>query len=76
LAAVQAAYPASKADQLIEKAKYRDPDRLGNPAEELARLINFSGKVGRATKISKHLNLDINRSHSFNVLRSKVQEFA
>lgn len=76
LSAVQAAYPASKADQQIKKAKYRAPDRLGNPSEELAKLINVSGKVGRATRISKYLNLAANRSHSFNVLRSKVKELA
>jgi hypothetical protein len=49
--------------------KYRDPDALGNPAEELFRLTsNRYDKVSGSRAIGPCLNLEANLSKSFNVL--------
>lgn len=57
-------------------AKFRDPDHLGNAAEELGRILESSEqKLKWARMISPHLSLDgSNRSHSFNVLISGVRK--
>lgn len=74
LEAVEKAYPQSNASSYVERSKFRNPDTLGNASEELTKLTSTHSKVGRALKISTHLNLDTNRSPSFNILRSKVKE--
>lgn len=58
------------------KGKFGDPDRLGNAAEELGRLLSSSEqKLKWARTISPYLALDgSNRSHSFNVLISGVRK--
>ena len=55
-------------------AKFRDPDHLGNAAEELGRILSSSEqKLKWARTISPHLTLDgSNRSRSFNVLIAGV----
>ncbi len=55
------------------KKKYRKPDTLGNPSEEIKKICNNSySKVGDARKISKFLSLTENKSHSYNVFLSAV----
>lgn len=63
--AVRTAYP--RCDFSNETAAYRNPDRLGNAAEELARLTGDRTKVGRARLIAPHLEPERNRSRSFQV---------
>lgn len=48
-------------------AKYRNPDCMKNPADELARLTGDSTKVGRARLIAPNLTPERNRSRSFQV---------
>jgi len=68
LAAVGAGLNCPKVSQQQEKAKYRAPDKLANPAQELAKLADYQ-KVTGSRAIAAHLKLDgSNRSHSFNVL--------
>lgn len=52
------------------KRKYRSPDRLGNPVQELCRLTgNSYQKIQGSRNISEYMKLDhTNTSHSFNVL--------
>lgn len=64
LEAIRQAYPQKK---IQNKAKFRNPDNLGNASQELGRLINTKAKVQRATKISQHFDLTENKSKSFNV---------
>ncbi len=57
-------------------AKYRNPDKLGNPTEEIEKLFNGSyAKVGHARKISAEMNLDINKSNSFKVFMKTLRAF-
>ncbi len=64
LEAIRQAYPQKK---IQNKAKFRNPDNLGNASQELERLINTKAKVQRAERISQHFDLTKNKSKSFNV---------
>ena len=64
LDAIRQAYPQKK---IQNKAKFRNPDNLGNASQELERLINTKAKVQRAGRISQHFDLTKNKSKSFNV---------
>ncbi len=48
-----------------QTAKYRDPDRLTNAADELTSLTGSASKVDRAGKIAAHLEPASNASRSF-----------
>ncbi|WP_300666969.1 DUF4276 family protein [Desulfoluna sp.] len=51
------------------KSKFRDPDRLGNPSEELIKVTRkHYQKVSGSRAIGPHLSLEDNRSTSFNAL--------
>lgn len=73
LAAVSVAYDLPHLTRLSEKAKFRNPDRLSNAADELQKLVEGYQKVGGARAIAPHLNLADNRSRSFNVFLEGVQ---
>jgi hypothetical protein len=54
--------------------KYRNPDNLGNPSDELVRLTKGGyQKVAGSRAIGIHLDLTRNRSHSFSVLVSGIR---
>jgi hypothetical protein len=56
------------------KAKYRDPDSIINPSDELEKLTNGQYQhVMGSRSIAPHLSLDNNTSHSFNVLISGIK---
>lgn len=55
-------------------ARFRDPDRLTSPAEELKRLTNGKfQKLAGARAIAPHLRLDGNRSISFGHLLTGIE---
>jgi len=73
LAAVEAGMNCRGLSNLQKKSKYRTPDNLTNPAQELAKLADSKKadyqKVAGSRDIAAHMKLDgSNRSHSFNVL--------
>lgn len=54
--------------------KFRTPDALGNPAEELFRLTsNVYDKVSGSRSIAPYLDLEANLSNSFNVLLAGIR---
>lgn len=65
-----------------ERRKYRDPDRLANPVQELERMTgNRYQKVSGSREIGRHLSVDGsgatgNRSHSFRVFVSGLRKLA
>jgi len=68
LAAVEAGLNRRGVSKQQEKSKYRTPDTISNPAQELTKLVDYQ-KVAGSRAIAPHLKLDgSNRSHSFNVL--------
>ena len=57
-----------------ERAKYRRPDRIANPVQELRRLTNERyQKIAGSRDIGLHLSPDANRSHSFTVFVSGLR---
>ncbi|MGL5795601.1 MAG: DUF4276 family protein [Waterburya sp.] len=49
------------------KEKYRDPDRISNAKQELKKIAPNYQPISGSRAIARHLNLDNNKSHSFNV---------
>ena len=74
LKAVSKAYNMDKLSKLQEKQKFRDPDKLNNASAELEILVSDSRKVERARKIASFINLENNRSHSFNVFIEGIKK--
>ena len=74
LAAVEMGLSVSGLANKQEKSKYRTPDNLGNPVEELSKLTkNRYQKISGSRAIGPHLKIDgTNRSHSFNVLLAGI----
>ena len=76
LAAVERAL-GKKVSGQQQKSKFRNPDRLSNPAQELEKLTdNTYQKVSGSRAISPHLSLTDNRSHSFSVFVAAMQRLA
>ena len=75
LAAVQQATGASVA-HLQRRQKFRDPDLLGSPSGELARLVPGYSKVRGAREIGALLDLAGNRSTSLRVFVEGVLRLA
>ncbi len=74
LAAVEAGLEIPGLSTHQHKAKYRQPDRIANPAEELIRLTAYQ-KVSGSRAIAPHLSLDgSNRSNSFQVLVDGIKK--
>lgn len=73
LAAVAQAIGPDNLAQHQRKAKYRDPDQLGSPSQELKRLAPAYQKVSGSRAIGTVLNIEQNHSHSFNALIHGVQ---
>ncbi|MDB5255872.1 MAG: hypothetical protein JWM14_567 [Chitinophagaceae bacterium] len=74
-AAVKQAYPTFKSEQFIKKAKYRNPD-LCNASFELRQILPEFQKVTSANKIGHFLDLNNNKSESFNQFVSGIMNFA
>lgn len=76
LTAVARAYPLAGRILRATPRTYPDPDRMTNAADELRKLTEVPGKVGRAKAISAHLNVEANLSHSFQVFVSGLRNIA
>jgi hypothetical protein len=76
LVAVEQGLNLSKLAHQQNKKKFRNPDYLSNPAQELSTLTRGTyQKVMGSRTISKYLNLSKNRSRSFNVLIQGISSF-
>ena len=71
--AVASAFDRPALGKLAAKATYRQPDNLGSPSQELARLIPGYQKRDGARRIAPHVEAQRNTSRSFQALRSAVQ---
>ena len=73
LAAVERAFPGHRLQQLAEKSAYRDPDAIVKPSDRLEDLIpGFYKGVGAKT-IPQHMDIERNRSRSFQVFIQAVR---
>jgi len=74
LESVEAAMCVSNLARQQNSRKFREPDRLGTPSNELKKLVPRYQKISGARSIGKHLHLKGNRSHSFNVFISGINK--
>ncbi len=74
LAAVEVGLNIQGLTQHTRKAKYRNPDAIVNPADELMKLTGgIYQKVSGSRAIGPHLNLEGNTSNSFKVLIAGIR---
>ena len=74
--AVAQAYDKPSLAMNQRKAKYRSPDQLGSPSEELDKALHGYQKRDGARRITPHLDLESNRSNSFSVLIQSLRDIA
>jgi hypothetical protein len=75
LQAVEKGLKISRLSKLQNNRKYREPDKVTNPAQELMNLTkNYYQKVSGSRAIGKYLSLENNLSHSFNVLVKAIKD--
>ena len=72
LAAVSEAYGVNL-NHLAAKSKYRNPDSIDHPKQELKRYIPQMGQIEGARRIASHMNLEGNTSRSFQVFVQGVK---
>jgi hypothetical protein len=75
LAAVEKAFSINNLSAKQRNKKYKDPDRLTNPSEELAKLVKGYRKVSGAKKIAAHMTVEQNRSSSFNCFVRGISDY-
>lgn len=68
LTAVAQAFARHGLAQKQQRSKYRTPDHLANPAEELKKLVPEYQKLSGSRSIAPYMDPDNNRSASFNAL--------
>lgn len=73
---VGTAFGQPKLTKLTLKAIYQDPDRLGDPVNELRKVIPEYQKRDGARRIGPLLSQASNRSHSFQVFIEAIQRLA
>ncbi len=75
LAAVEKGLGISGIASKQNNSKYRAPDKLGSPSQELSQLTSgLYHKLAGSRAIAPHLTLGSNRSHSFNILLSGIRK--
>ena len=73
LAAVSAAY-AKDLTYLQNRAKYREPDKIENPKQELKRYVPKLSQIDGARRIAQNMDIAANTSYSFGVFVQGVRE--
>jgi Domain of unknown function (DUF4276) len=76
LEAVAHAFDKPRIAQLASKRKYRNPDRLASPSNELFRLLGKYSKIAGAREVGAHIDVSRNRSRSFQTFIAAVQRLA
>ncbi|MHB1462831.1 MAG: DUF4276 family protein [Armatimonadota bacterium] len=76
LAAVEKAYRISGLTSQQDKARYRQPDRHINGSQMMRKLVPEFEKISGARTIAPHLNIDVNRSPSFNAFVDGVRRIS
>jgi hypothetical protein len=71
LESIEKIYPESRAGQFMNKSKFRVPDNL-NGAQEMSYLTRKFSKSHASRELGKIINLENNRSNSFNHLISGI----
>lgn len=75
LQAVSRAFDKPNIVRLQQKKKFRNPDQLPNPVQELEKLIEYQ-KISGSRKIAPYMDIDNNSSISFNMLINGIKKVA
>jgi hypothetical protein len=73
--ALASAFQRPELRRLGDRARFRDPDAIGQPARALAEQVEEFQKVSGARRMRQHLSRD-NRSRSFQVLMDGIERLA
>lgn len=73
LESVERAYAKDGIAEMKSRAKYRNPDTLANPSEEMHKLIPEFVKLDGARRLGRELTLDSSSSRSFRVFVEGVK---
>lgn len=65
--ALARAFEDERLGDIGNEARYRDPDAVAQPSDELSRLVPAFQKVSGARLMARHLSRERNRSRSFRV---------
>ena len=68
LAAVGQAFNKANLGKQQKGKKFRNPDMLSNPVQELQKLVPDYQKLSGSRKIASQMKIDANKSESFNAL--------
>ena len=68
LAAVGQAFDKANLGKQQKGKKFRNPDMLSNPVQELQKLVPDYQKLSGSRKIASQMKIDANRSESFNAI--------
>lgn len=68
LAAVGQAFDKANLGKQQKGKKFRNPDMLSNPVQELQKLVPDYQKLSGSRKIASQMKIDANKSESFNEL--------
>ena len=71
LAAVGQAFDKANLGKQQKGKKFRNPDMLSNPVQELQKLVPDYQKLSGSRKIASQMKIDANRSESFNDCRNQ-----
>ena len=74
LAAVEQGLKMKKLAKLQNKQKYRSPDSISSPKQELKRIAPNYQPISGSKAIATHLNLSTNTSVSFNVFLEGIDK--
>ena len=75
-AALAAEYGDESLLELARKKRFRDPDSVVHPAQELVRIVPDFRKIDGARRMAQQVTRDRNRSRSFQVLMQSVEKLA
>lgn len=76
LAAIERAYQKNGLSRNQEKEKFRNPDRLSNPVQELRRLVPEFQKISGARMIAPHMDVTNTRSRSFTIFIQSLRNLS
>lgn len=73
--ALSIAYGNPKIKELAAKKKFRTPDSIPSPKEELKKLIPDHQQISGAKRMAAYMDIDNNTSTSFNVFVRGIRSF-
>lgn len=74
--ALAEAFGNAKLSLIGKKARYRNPDSIQGPSEEVRKLVPMFQKVSGARRMASHLSRGTNNSRSFQVLIGSLDHVA